>query len=363
MTASTGSTGSAGPLTTALQQLVDGHDLSTETMTACMRQMMAGEASAVQMAAFLMGLRAKGESITEITAAASVMREFATPVKLELPFLVDMCGTGGDGAHTFNISTAAMFVVAAAGASVAKHGGRSVSSKSGSADLLEHLGVAISLSAQDTAKCLHGCGVGFMFAPNHHAAMKHIAPIRKELGLRTIFNVLGPLTNPAGARCQLMGVYQPSLVPVQAEVLKRLGSDHVLVVHAEEGLDELHLVGKTHVAELKNGEVHQYTVTAQQFGFPSYSSSEVAQAIRAENLQESASRVAAALTNEPGPVRDLVAFNAAGGLLASNKASDWPQAIEMAMRALESGAAGQKLEAFIALSQSLSKASEQVAGR
>ncbi|MFZ9082103.1 MAG: anthranilate phosphoribosyltransferase, partial [Burkholderiaceae bacterium] len=182
MTVSKGSTGSTGSLTNALQQLVDGRDLSTETMTACMRQMMAGEASAVQMAAFLMGLRSKGESITEIAAAASVMREFATPVQLELPFLVDMCGTGGDGAHTFNISTAAMFVVAAAGACVAKHGGRSVSSKSGSADLLEHLGVAISLSAQDTAQCLKGCGVGFMFAPNHHAAMKHIAPIRKELG-------------------------------------------------------------------------------------------------------------------------------------------------------------------------------------
>jgi anthranilate phosphoribosyltransferase len=357
-----GTTGSTGSLTTALQHLVEGHDLSTETMTACMRQMMAGEASPVQMAAFLMGLRAKGESITEITAAAAVMREFATPVQLELPFLVDMCGTGGDGAHTFNISTAAMFVVAAAGAAVAKHGGRSVSSKSGSADLLEHLGVAIGLSAQDTAQCLKGCGVGFMFAPNHHAAMKHIAPIRKELGLRTVFNVLGPLTNPAGAPCQLMGVYQSSLVPVQAEVLKRLGSDHVLVVHAEEGLDELHLVGKTHVAELKDGKVHPYTVTAQQFGFPSYSSKEVAEAIRAESLEESASRLASALANEPGPARDIVAFNAAGGLLASNKASDWPQAIDMAMAALASGAARNKLDAFRALSQSLSSAAAQAAG-
>ncbi len=354
--------GSTGSLTTALQNLVDGHDLDTDTMTACMRQMMAGEASPVQMAAFLTGLRAKGESITEIAAAASVMREFATPVSLDLPFLVDMCGTGGDGAHTFNISTAAMFVVASAGAAVAKHGGRSVSSKSGSADLLEHLGVAMGLSAQDTAQCIKACGVGFMFAPNHHAAMKHIAPIRKELGLRTIFNVLGPLTNPAGAPCQLMGVYQPSLVPVQAEVLKRLGSDHVLVVHAEEGLDELHLVGKTLVAELKQGEVQQYTVTAQQFGFPSYSREEVAQAIRAESLEESAARFHAALANEPGPVRDIVAFNAAGGLLASNKAKDWAQAIDLAMKALESGAARDKLEAFKALSQSLAHASSQSQG-
>ena len=340
-------------LTTVLQHLVDGHDLDAETMTACMRQMMAGEASPVQMAAFLMGVRAKGESITEIAAAAQVMREFATPVRLELPFLVDMCGTGGDGAHTFNISTAAMFVVAAAGATVAKHGGRSVSSKSGSADLLEHMGVAIGLSPEKTAQCLKGCGVGFMFAPNHHAAMKHIAPIRKELGLRTIFNVLGPLTNPAGAPCQLMGVYQQSLVGVQAEVLKRLGSDHVLVVHAEEGLDELHLVGKTHVAELKQGDIQQYTVTAQQFGFASYSREQVSEAIGAQSLEQSSDRFNSALTDIPGPARDIVIFNAAGGLLASNKAKDWAQAIDMATQAVRSGSAKSKFEEFKALSQSL----------
>jgi len=288
-------------------------------------------------------MRVKVETTTEVAAAATVMREFATRVSVQAPHLVDMCGTGGDGAHTFNISTTAMFVAAAAGAQVAKHGGRSVSSSTGSADILEKLGANIHLSPIQVADCIRGCGVGFMFAPDYHPAMKHIAPIRKELGVRTIFNILGPLTNPAAAPHQLMGVFHPELVSIQSEVMRKLGSNHVLIVHAKSG-------------ELQFGHVQHYAITAQQFGFPNYSVQECDAALRALSPEESEAKLRAALNNELGPVRDIVGMNAAGALLAANVAADWPSAVDLAMRTIASGAAEAKLQEFITLSQTLSAA-------
>ena len=338
----------------ALNRVVAHQDLTHEEMIEIMRAIMSGEASPVQTAGVLTALRVKVETTTEVAAAASVMREFATKVEVTVPHLVDMCGTGGDGAQTFNISTAAMFVAAAAGANVAKHGGRSVSSITGSADILEKLGANIHLTPEKVAESIRRCGVGFMFAPNYHPAMKHIAPVRKELGVRTIFNILGPLTNPAGAAHQLMGVFHPELVAIQAEVLRKLGSDHVLVVHARSGLDEISLLGETMVGELKFGHVQHYNITAQQFGFPSYSVQECDTALRAATPQESESKLRSALDNEIGPARDIVALNAAGALLASNVAEDWPTAIELAMKTIASGAAKAKLAQFVSVSQSLS---------
>jgi anthranilate phosphoribosyltransferase len=264
-----------------------------------------------------------------------------------------MCGTGGDGAHTFNISTAAMFVAAAAGANVAKHGGRSVSSSCGSADILESFGANINLPPDRVAQSIQRCGVGFMFAPNHHSAMKHIAPVRKELGVRTMFNILGPLTNPAGAKHQLMGVFNESLVPQQAQVLKALGSTHVLIVHATSGLDEIAIGGDTAVAELKNGDIHQYRITAQQFGIPQYSDQEIKAALKATSVDESKNRIHSALANEPGPARDIVALNAAGALLAADVVGDWQSGLDLAFKVIASGAAKQKLEAFITTTQSI----------
>ncbi len=340
----------------ALHRIVAHQDLTHDEMIDIMRSIMSGETSQVQTAALLAALRVKVETTTEVAAAATVMREFATHVTVELPHLVDMCGTGGDGAHTFNISTAAMFVAAAAGANVAKHGGRSVSSTTGSADILEALGANIHLPPDRVAQCIAKAGVGFMFAPNHHPAMKHIAPVRKELGVRTIFNILGPLTNPAGAKHQLMGEFHSELVGIQAEVLRKLGSDHVLVVHAHSGLDELALVGETSVAELKFGHIEHYNVTAQQFGFPHYSREECESALKISSTDESKAKVQAALNNESGPGRDIVAFNAAGALLASNVAPSWQEAVELALKTIASGAAKKKLADFIATSQALSVA-------
>jgi anthranilate phosphoribosyltransferase len=341
----------------ALNRLVAHQDLTHDEMLDIMRQIMSGQASPVQTSALLAALRVKVETTTEVAAAATVMREFATHVDLgiEIPHLVDMCGTGGDGAHTFNISTTAMFVACAAGAFVAKHGGRSVSSSCGSADILEALGANINLSPENVAVCIRKAGVGFMFAPNHHAAMKHIAPIRKELGVRTIFNILGPLTNPAGAKHQLMGVFHPELVGLQAEVLRTLGSEHVLVVHAKSGLDEIALHGETEVAELKHGHVERYTINAQLYGFPAYSSQEVEQGLRATNLQESQEKMESALANESGPARDIVALNAAGALLASDLVSSMQQGVDLAIKTIASGAAKQKLSDFIRLTKALAQ--------
>lgn len=339
----------------ALNQIIRHEPLSHELMTQVMEAIMSGETSHAQTGAFLAALRTKGETVDEVAAAAAVMREFSTQVNVNAPKLVDICGTGGDGAHTFNISTTAMFVAAAAGANVAKHGGRSVSSSTGSADLLEALGINIHLAPEQVAKSIEQVGVGFMFAQNHHPAMKHVAPVRKELGVRTVFNILGPLTNPAQARHQLMGVFHFDLVSIQAEVLKHLGSEHVLVVHADSGLDELDLSGATQVAELKQGSIVRYTVTAQQFGFPAYTADEVRTGIRATSIEESKHRMMQALNNEPGPARDIVALNAAGALLAADCVSSWPDAVALALKTLASGAAKQKLADYTAVSQKLSQ--------
>lgn len=337
----------------ALNRIVAHQDLTHNEMIDIMRAIMAGETSQVQTAALLAAMRVKVETTTEVAAAATVMREFATHVRVDVPHLVDICGTGGDGAHTFNISTAAMFVAAAAGANIAKHGGRSVSSTTGSADILEALGASIQLAPDRVAQCITQVGVGFMFAPSHHPAMKHIAPVRKELGVRTIFNILGPLTNPAGAKHQLMGVFHQELVGIQAEVLRKLGSTHVLVVHAHCGLDELAMVGETSVAELKFGHVEHYNVNAQQFGFPSYSRQECDAALKSASVEESKAKLHAALNNETGPGRDIVAFNAAGALLAANVADSWQAAVDLAITTIASGAAKKKLADFVATTQKL----------
>jgi len=338
----------------ALNRCAAHEDLTREEMLDVMRDIMSGKVSPVLISALLVALRVKGESIAEIAAAAQVMREFATRVQVDLPHLVDICGTGGDGANTFNISTTAMFVAAAAGANVAKHGGRSVSSTCGSADMLESLGANIHLPPDKVVASLHQVGVGFMFAPNHHSAMKHIAPVRKELGVRTMFNILGPLTNPAGAPHQLMGVFHPDLVTVQAQVLRELGSRHVIVVSAKSGLDELALRGETSVAELKNSAIEHYTVTAQQFGFPAYTQAELDAGLRADGLDSSKARMDAALNNEPGPARDIVALNAAGALLAADVVGSWQQGVDLALKVMAQGLAKQKQADFIAVTQKLS---------
>jgi len=277
-----------------------------------------------------------------------VMREFATPVPVaDRTGLVDMCGTGGDGAHTFNISTTATFVAAAAGARVAKHGGRSVSSSSGSADVMEALGAHINLTPEQVADCLEETGIAFMFAPNHHPSMKHAAPVRKELGVRTLFNILGPLTNPAGAPHQLMGVFHPDLVGIQVRVLQRLGSEHVMVVHGMNGMDEISLSGETSVGELKDGEVKEYVVHPSDFGLPVYDS----RVLRVANQQESVQCIQRALANEDGPVRDIVLLNAGAALYCANTAPSVSEGVRMAREAVASGKAQAKLSQFVAATQ------------
>jgi anthranilate phosphoribosyltransferase len=334
----------------ALQRVIEHREIFHDEMLGLMRRVMRGEMSPVVMAAFITGLRVKKETVGEITAAAQVMREFATPVHVtDKLHLVDVCGTGGDGLHTFNISTTAMFVAAAAGARVAKHGGRSVSSSTGSADVLEAFGAAINLQAQQVAQCLDATNVGFMFAPNHHGAMKHAAPVRKELGVRTLFNILGPLTNPAGAPNQLMGVFHPDLVGIMARVLQRLGSDHVLVVHGRDGLDEITLAGETLVAELRNGEVSEYTITPGQFGLAEHDGS----MLKAPSREASVATVRRVFDNEPGPARDIVLLNAGAGLYAANVADSLLDGVERARDALASGRAGEALFNFIQTTQGL----------
>jgi anthranilate phosphoribosyltransferase len=332
----------------ALQRVIEHREIFHDEMLDLMRRIMTGQMSPVVMAAFVAGLRVKKETVGEIAAAAQVMREFATPVHLtDKSHLVDLCGTGGDGAHTFNISTTAMFVAAAAGARVAKHGGRSVSSSTGSADVLEAFGACIDLSPEQVAECLHTTGVGFMFAPRHHGAMKHAAPVRKELGVRTLFNILGPLTNPAGAPNQLMGVFHPDLVGIQARVLQRLGSDHVLVVHGCDGLDEITLAGETMVAELKQGEVREYLITPGQFGLGEHDGS----MLKAQNREMSMAIVRRVFDNEPGPARDIVLLNAGAAIYAANVAGSLAEGVERARDALSSGRAGETLFNFIQLTQ------------
>ncbi len=329
----------------ALQRVVEHREIFHDEMLGLMRRIMCGEMSPIMMAAFISALRVKKETVGEIAAAAQVMREFATPVLVEdKTHLVDLCGTGGDGAHTFNISTTAMFVAAAAGARVAKHGGRSVSSSTGSADVLESLGAAINLQPEQVARCLQATGIGFMFAPNHHGAMKHAAPVRKELGIRTLFNILGPLTNPAHAPNQVMGVFHPDLVGIQARVLQRLGAEHVLIVHGCDGLDEITLSGPTMVAELKNGEVSEYTISPDQFGMGEHDGS----MLKASTREASRAIVQRVLANEPGPARDIVLLNAGAAIYAANVVASLAEGVERAREALASGRAAQTLQQFVA---------------
>ena len=334
----------------ALQRVIEHREIFHDEMLGLMRRIMTGEMSPVVMAGLITGLRVKKETVGEVTAAAQVMREFATPVEVaDKAHLVDLCGTGGDGAHTFNISTTAMFVAAAAGARVAKHGGRSVSSSTGSADVLEALGVGINLQPANVARALLDTGIGFMFAPNHHGAMKHAAPIRKELGVRTLFNILGPLTNPAGAPNQLMGVFHPDLVGIMARVLQRLGSRHVLVVHGSDGLDEITLSGDTLVAELKDGEVREYRINPGQFGIAEHDGS----MLKAQTREMSQAILHRVLANEPGPARDIVLMNAGAALYAADVANSLADGIERARSALASGRAAEKLDQFVQATQRL----------
>lgn len=328
----------------ALQRVIEHREIFHEEMLDIMRQIMSGQVSAPMIAAIITGLRVKKETIGEIAAAAMVMRELSATVPVSDPqTLVDTCGTGGDGAHTFNISTTGMFVAAAAGARIAKHGGRSVSSQSGSADVLEGLGVNLNLSAEQVGLCVDKVGVGFMFAPNHHSAMKHAAPVRKELGVRTIFNILGPLTNPAGAANQVMGVFHADLVGIQARVLQQLGSRHVMVVHGEDGLDEITLSGKTYIAELKNGEVHEYTIMPSEFGLHLAPST----ALKAESPDEAVHKLLAVLDNQAGPCRDIVQLNAGAAIYVAGKAETLAEGVAKAGEMIASGAARAKLDEFI----------------
>jgi anthranilate phosphoribosyltransferase len=334
----------------ALTRVIEHREIFHDEMLSLMRRIMGGEMSPVMIAAFAIGLRVKKESIGEIAAAAQVMREFATPVVVaDKTHLVDIVGTGGDGSHTFNISTAATFVAAAAGARVAKHGGRSVSSTSGSADVMEALGACIGLTPDQVALCLAETGVGFMFAPHHHASMKHAAPVRKELGVRTIFNILGPLTNPASAPNQLMGVFHRDLVGIQVRVLQRLGSEHVMVVHGMNGMDEISLSGETLVGELKNGEVTEYTVHPSDFGLPVFD----ARALRVADQQESVRCIQRALANEDGPVRDVVLLNAGAALYCAGVADTMNEGVRQARDAVASGKAKATLDQFVAVTNRL----------
>ena len=334
----------------ALQRTIEHREIFHDEMLKVVRMIMSGELSPVMMAALITGLRVKKETIGEITAAAQVMREFSTKVHVaDKTHLVDIVGTGGDGSHTFNISTCAMFVAAAAGAKVSKHGGRSVSSKSGSADVLESLGLNINLSPEAIAKCIAEVGIGFMFAPNHHPAMKNVAPVRKDLGVRTIFNILGPLTNPAGAPNILMGVFHPDLVGIQVRALQRLGAEHALVVYGRDGMDEVSLGAATMVGELKNGEITEYEIHPEDFGLPMASN----RGLKVETPDQSRAMLMDVLDNQPGAARDIVILNAGAALYAANVSDSIKSGIEEARAAIESGAAKARLEQLVALSKSL----------
>src|SRR3954463_5297163 len=334
----------------ALQRTIEHREIFHDEMLRIMRLIMSGELSPVMTAAIVTGLRVKKETIGEITAAAQVMREFSTKVNIaDKTHLVDIVGTGGDGSHTFNISTCSMFVAAAAGAKVSKHGGRSVSSKSGSADVLESLGLNINLSPEAIARCIEEVGIGFMFAPNHHPAMKNVAPVRKELGVRTIFNILGPLTNPASAPNILMGVFHPDLVGIQVRALQRLGAEHALVVYGRDGMDEVSLGAATMVGELKNGQVTEYEIHPEDFGLPMASN----RAFKVETPQESLTLIRQVLDNERSAARDIVLLNAGAALYAANVAHSIQEGIVKARAALESGAGKAKLEQLVRVAKSL----------
>ncbi len=334
----------------ALQRTIEHREIFHDEMLHLMRQIMAGEMSPVMMAAIITGLRVKKETIGEITAAAQVMREFSTKVEVaDTTHLVDIVGTGGDGSHTFNISTCSMFVAAAAGAKVSKHGGRSVSSKSGSADVLEAMGMNINLKPAQIAQCLDEQGIGFMFAPNHHPAMKNVAPVRKELGVRTIFNILGPLTNPAGAPNILMGVFHADLVGIQVRALQRLGAEHAMVVYGRDGMDEVSLGAATMVGELKDGEIREYEIHPEDFGMVMASN----RSLKVETAEDSRAMLLGVLNNQAGPAKDIVMLNAGVALYAANVAKSMEAGIALAQNAIESGASKAKLDALVALSSRL----------
>ncbi len=336
----------------ALQRTIEHREIFHDEMLHIVRMIMSGECSPVMMAALITGLRVKKETIGEITAAAQVMREFATKVHVaDTRHLVDIVGTGGDGSHTFNISTCSMFVAAAAGAKVSKHGGRSVSSKSGSADVLEALGINIQLAPEQIAHCIEQVGIGFMFAPNHHPAMKNVAPVRKELGVRTIFNILGPLTNPASAPNILMGVFHPDLVGIQVRALQRLGAEHALVVYGKDGMDEVSLGAATLVGELKDGEVREYEIHPEDFGLAMVSN----RALRVETPEQSRAMLLSVLEDAPGAARDIVVLNAGAALYAANVSPSIEAGIAAAREALSSGAAKARLTQFADLTQSFAK--------
>jgi len=338
--------------TEALTRCIEHREIFHDEMLHLMRMLMRGEMSPQIASALIMGLRVKKETVGEITAAAQVMREFATPVTTPNPEdLLDMCGTGGDGSHTFNISTTAMFVAAAAGVPIAKHGNRSASSSSGSADVLEALGANLALSPEQVSECLQATGIGFMFAPAHHSAMKNVAAVRKELGVRTIFNILGPLTNPANAANQLMGVFHPDLVGIQVRVLQRLGSRHVLIVHGKDGMDEASLGGATLVGELKDGQIREYEIHPEDYGLSMVSN----RGIKVTNREESRELVIQALDNVEGVARDIVALNAGLAIYAGNKADTIGQALSLAFETLSNGSARAKLEEFCAYTRKFQK--------
>ena len=330
-----------------LGQLLERQDLTHEAMLGVMHQVMGGELTQAQIAAFLIALRAKGETVDEIAAAAMVMRELSIKVDIEdSAHLIDTCGTGGDGIQTFNVSTVSAFVAAAAGAKVAKHGGRSVSSTCGSADVLEALGVNVNQTPQQVAASVNEIGIGFMFAPNHHSAMKHAAPVRRELGVRTLFNLLGPMTNPANAHRQVMGVFDQSLTTKLAKVLQQLGSEHVLVVHGADGMDEISFTGDTFVAELKNGQVTEYLMNPAQWGLGLHDLKN----IQIQNAEESKAMILAVLNGKPGAARDIVLLNAGAAIYVSGLVDTMQAGIEKAAAVIDSGAALQKLHQLISYS-------------
>jgi anthranilate phosphoribosyltransferase len=335
----------------ALQRTIEHREIFHDEMLHLMRMIMKGEVSPVLMAALITGLRVKKETIGEITAAAQVMREFSTKVHVaDRTHLVDIVGTGGDGSHTFNISTCSMFVAAAAGAKVSKHGGRGVSSKSGSADVLESLGVNINLPPEAIARCIEEVGIGFMFAPNHHPAMKNVAPVRRELGIKTIFNILGPLTNPASAPNILMGVFHPDLVGIQVRALQRLGTEHAVVVYGRDGLDEVSLGAATMVGELRDGEITEYEIHPEDFGLAMASN----RALKVETPDQSRALLLDVLDNQHGAARDIVILNAGVALYAANVADTMKAGVERARAAIESGAAKARLEQLVVTAHALS---------
>jgi anthranilate phosphoribosyltransferase len=337
----------------ALTRTIEHREIFHDEMLALMRRIMGGEMSAPMMAALLIGLRVKKETIGEITAAAQVMREFSTKVEVaDRTHLVDIVGTGGDSSHTFNISTCSMFVAAAAGARVSKHGNRGVSSKSGSADVLEAMGVSLGLSPAAISRSIDETGIGFMFAPNHHPAMKNVAPVRRELGVRTIFNILGPLTNPADAPNILMGVFHPDLVGIQVRALQRLGAEHAVVVYGRDGMDEVSLGAATMVGEYKDGAIREYEIHPEDFGLTMASN----RTLKVETPAQSLALVRSVLDNEPGPARDIVLLNAGVALYAANVAATMAEGIELARAALESGKAAAKLTQFVDATKRLAAA-------